>query len=237
MTDDATTDLPEGLTLDAPTARTGPTRVLVVDDNPVVRRGLRSYLETSDRIEVVGEAADGIAAEAAVREHRPDVTLLDVRMPRRDGISTAQAIRDLTVVVMMTFTDEPQHIRAALDAGATGYLVHGAFDADALVQTVLGAAVGTGAFSPQALEVLRVGRQEGDVEEQRRAAQAKYGLSDRQGELMELIARGMTNAEIARELFLAEKTVKNHVNAIFGKLVVTNRAEAIAVWLGTKQHW
>lgn len=224
------------LTLGAPLAPTGPTRVLIVDDNPVVRRGLRSYLETSERIDVVGEAGDGIVAETMVREHEPDVVLLDVRMPHRDGIQTARAIADRTTVVMLTFTEEPTHIRSALDAGASGYLVHGAFDADTLVQTVLGAAMGTGAFSPQALDVIRGARPVESPEERRRAAQTKFGLSDRQGELMDLIARGMTNAEIARELFLAEKTVKNHVNAIFGKLVVTNRAEAIAVWLGTKEY-
>lgn len=233
MADDLTLD---DLTLAEPPAPGGPTSVLVVDDNPLVRRGLRSFLETSERIEVVGEASDGVLAETMVTSLRPDVTLLDVRMPRRDGISTARLIADLTTVVMMTFTDEPEHIRAALDAGASGYLVHGSFDASTLVQTVLGAAQGTGAFSHQALAVIRGGSAPAAPEDPRRSAQARFGLSDRQGELMDMIARGYTNAEIARELYLAEKTVKNHVNAIFGKLVVTNRAEAIAVWLGTRRQ-
>ena len=226
----------EDLTLVAPERPTRATTVLVVDDNAVVRRGLLSYLETSDLIEVVGEASDGLLAESMVRSLRPDVVLLDVRMPRRDGIQTAKVIADLTTVVMLTFTDEPEHIRAALAAGATGYLVHGAFDADTLVQTVLGAAQGTGAFSMQALEVIRNAGSHRDQQTARQVAQATFGLSDRQGELMDLIAQGKTNAEIAATLYLAEKTVKNHVNAIFGKLVVTNRAEAIAVWLGTKDR-
>jgi DNA-binding NarL/FixJ family response regulator len=226
----------EDLTLVAPERPGRATTVLVVDDNAVVRRGLLSYLETSDLIDVVGEASDGLLAESMVRSLRPDVVLLDVRMPRRDGIQTAKVIADLTTVVMLTFTDEPEHIRAALAAGASGYLVHGAFDADTLVQTVLGAAQGTGAFSAQALEVIRNAGNHRDQQTARELAQATFGLSDRQGELMDLIAQGKTNAEIAAMLYLAEKTVKNHVNAIFGKLVVTNRAEAIAVWLGTKDR-
>jgi DNA-binding NarL/FixJ family response regulator len=228
MTDD--------LTLVAPERPARAITVLVVDDNAVVRRGLLSYLETSELIDVVGEASDGLLAESMVRSLGPDVVLLDVRMPRRDGIETAKVIADLTTVVMLTFTDEPQHIRAALAAGASGYLVHGAFDADTLVQTVLGAAQGTGAFSAQALEVIRNTGSHRDEQSARELARAAFGLSDRQAELMDLIAQGRTNAEIAATLYLAEKTVKNHVNAIFGKLVVTNRAEAIAVWLGTKDR-
>ena len=137
---------------------------------------------------------------------------------------------------MLTFTDEPEHIRAALAAGASGYLVHGAFDADTLVQTVVGASQGTGAFSAQALDVIRNAGSHRDERSAREAARQEFGLSERQVELMDLIAQGRTNAEIAAELFLAEKTVKNHVNAIFGKLVVSNRAEAIAVWLGTRDR-
>jgi len=155
-------------------------------------------------------------------------------MHRRDDVQTAQAIAGETTVIMLTFTDEPQHIRAALAAGASGYLVHGSFDATTLVHTVRGAVLGAGAFSQQALDAIRTPAPAADPEEERRQRQRRFDLSDRQGELMELIARGMTNAEIAAELYLAEKTVKNHVNAIFGMLVVSNRSEAIAVWLGTR---
>src|SRR5690606_34528704 len=120
------------------------TSVLIVDDNPVVRKGLRSLLETSDQILVVGEASDGVLAESMVHSLEPDIVLLDVRMPRRDGVQTAQAIADRTTVIMMTFTDEPEHIRAALAAGASGYLVHGSFDASTLVHTIRSAALGAG---------------------------------------------------------------------------------------------
>jgi DNA-binding NarL/FixJ family response regulator len=224
----------DDLTIAEPEASSGPTRTLIVDDNPVVRTGLRSLLETSSDIEVVGEAGDGVLAESMVNTLHPDVVLLDVRMPRRDGVQTARAIADQTTVVMLTFTEEPEHIRAALAAGASGYLVHGSFDASTLVHTVRQAALGAGAFSFQALEAIREARVPDDPDMERRRRQHRFDLSDRQGELMDLIAQGMTNAEIARQLFLAEKTVKNHVNAIFGKLVVTNRSEAIAVWLGTR---
>lgn len=224
----------DDLTLAVPEVSDAPTRILIVDDNSVVRTGLRSLLEISDLIDVVGEAGDGVLAESMVRTLKPDVVLLDVRMPRRDGVQTARAIADETTVIMLTFTDEPEHIRAALDAGASGYLVHGSFDATTLVHTVRSAAMGAGAFSHQALAAIRGTALREDPEVERRRRQQQFDLSDRQGELMELIAQGKTNAEIAGELFLAEKTVKNHVNAIFGKLVVTNRSEAIAVWLGTR---
>ncbi|WP_435743810.1 response regulator [Nocardioides sp. SYSU DS0663] len=228
--------MPEDLTVDAPATAAGPTRTLIVDDNPVVRTGLRSLLETSADIEVVGEASDGILAESMVQSLRPDVVLLDVRMPRRDGVQTARAIAGRTTVIMLTFTEEPEHVRAALAAGASGYLVHGTFDASTLVHTVRQAALGAGAFSRQALEAIRDTRAAADSGEELRRRQRRFELSDRQGELMELIAQGRTNAEIARELYLAEKTVKNHVNAIFAKLVVSNRSEAIAVWLGTRSE-
>jgi DNA-binding NarL/FixJ family response regulator len=222
------------LTIPLPEVSDTPTTVLIVDDNPVVRKGLRSLLETSDRITVVGEASDGILAESMVHTLKPDIVLLDVRMPRRDGVRTAQLIADQTTVIMMTFTDEPEHIRAALAAGASGYLVHGSFDANSLVHTIQGAALGSGAFSRQALDAIRTaGLGPADPEAERRQRQQAFGLSDRQGELMELIVQGKTNAQIAGELFLAEKTVKNHINAIFGKLLVANRAEAIALWMGT----
>ena len=221
------------LTLVVPEASQAPTRVLVVDDNVMVRKGLRSLLETSDLIEVVGEASDGIQAESMVRALRPEVVLLDVRMPRRDGVQTAQAIAGLTTVIMLTFTDEPEHIRAAVAAGASGYLVHGTFDAGSLVHTVRGAVLGGGAFSRQALQALRTPATAADPAVAQRERQAQFGLSERQAELMDLIARGMNNGEIASTLFLSEKTVKNHINSIFGRLVVTSRAEAIAVWLGT----
>lgn len=226
----------DNLTLVLPEASAHPTTVLIVDDNVMVRNGLRSLLESSDLIDVVGEASDGIQAEAMVRALRPEVVLLDVRMPRRDGVATAQVIAELTTVIMLTFTDEPEHIRSAVAAGASGYLVHGSFDAGSLVQTVRGAVLGGGAFSRQAIDALRQGATAPDPAKAMQERRDRFGLSERQAELMELIARGMNNGEIASTLFLSEKTVKNHINGIFGKLVVTSRAEAIALWLGTAEQ-
>lgn len=223
----------DGLTLSVVEAPDGPTTVLVVDDNVMVRKGLRGLLETSELIEVVGEASDGLQAESMTRALQPDVVLLDVRMPRRDGVETARAIAPLTTVVMLTFTNEPEHIRAAVAAGASGYLVHGSFDADALVHTVRSAVLGGGAFSREALDALRAGASAPDPAATKGARREEFGLSERQAELMDLITQGLSNRDIAKELFLSEKTVKNHINAIFGRLVVTSRSEAIALWLGT----
>ncbi|WP_239455444.1 response regulator transcription factor [Nocardioides gilvus] len=226
----------DDLTIVVPEVSATPTTVLIVDDNPVVRTGLRSLLETSPDVQVIGEASDGILAETMVRQLKPDVVLLDVRMPRRDGVRTARIIADQTIVIMLTFTDEPEHIRAAIAAGASGYLVHGSFDATTLAHTVRGAVLGAGAFSQQALAALRIVPTQRDPLAERARRLQEFGLSERQGELMDLIAQGKSNAEIAAKLFLAEKTVKNHINAIFGKLVVTNRGEAIALWLGTRDR-
>lgn len=229
--------MPEDLTLPVAEAPEDSTTVLIVDDNVIVRKGLRSLLETSDLIDVVGEASDGIQAESMVRALRPEVVLLDVRMPRRDGVQTVAEIADLTTVIMLTFTDEPESIRRAVAGGASGYLVHGTFDADSLVQTIRGSVLGGGVFSRQALAALRAGSApQPDPEEQSRRRRVEFGLSERQAEIMDMIARGLSNADIARVCFLSEKTVKNHINGIFGKLVVTNRGEAIATWLGTTRE-
>ncbi len=210
-----------------------PTTVLIVDDNVIVRRGLRSLLETSPLVTVVGEASDGVQAESMVRALRPEAVLLDVRMPRRDGVETAAAIAGLSTVIMLTFTEEPDSIRNAVAAGASGYLIHGSFDADSLVQTVRCAVLGTGAFSRQAVEVLRGGAATEDPRELEARRRARFGLSERQAEIMGFISRGMSNADIAKACYLSDKTVKNHINGIFGKLVVANRGQAIATWLGT----
>jgi DNA-binding NarL/FixJ family response regulator len=132
---------------------------------------------------------------------------------------------------MLTFTDEPEVVRAAVAAGACGYLVHGTFEADTLAQSVRGAASGTGAFSRAALAALRPALTPAPAVIALR--NGGHELSQRQFEVMEVIASGRTNSEIAKEFFLSEKTVKNHINQIFARLGVGSRAEAMAVWLGT----
>jgi DNA-binding NarL/FixJ family response regulator len=207
----------------------GPVTVLVVDDNAVVRSGLCGLLEASSDIHVVGEAWDGERAVEMARALLPDVVLLDVRMPRQDGVTAAREISGISRVLMMTFTDDHQVIRDAFAAGACGYLVHGAFAADDLVSSILAVARGSGVFSTEALQALRTAPPAGPpvVEAPQRP---ELGLSERQTEIMELISSGLSNGEIAARCYLSEKTVKNHINRIFATLGVRTRSEAISLW-------
>lgn len=208
--------------------------VVLADDNPLVRIGLRSLLDASREIEVVGEAADGAQAVDLVERLSPDVVLLDVRMPHLDGVETASRIAGRAKVLMLTSSEEPKIIQAALATGAVGYLVHGAHKPDEIVAAVISAARGSMLLAPAAAETAlsafasalpgpgpdTAGRDAGNL-----------GLTARESEIMSLVANGMTNREIARECFLAEKTVKNHLNRIFAKLGVRTRAEAVSRWL------
>ncbi|HEY7486989.1 MAG TPA: response regulator transcription factor [Streptosporangiaceae bacterium] len=203
-------------------------RIMVVDDNPVVRSGLVSLLEAAG-MRVVGEAGDGASAVRLAEQITPDVVLLDVRMPQLDGVAAARAIAEHALVIMVTYTDQPEVVRDAIGNGAAGYLVHGTFTADDLITAVHDALNGTNPLSPPAVSAL--------MSTVRRAPsrRTRFGLSTREAEVMDLVAAGRSNSEIARQLVLAEKTVKNHVNHIFGKLDVTTRAAAIARWIGTAQ--
>ncbi len=205
-------------------------KALIVDDSSVVRRGVRTLLELDGGIRVVGEAGDGDEGLRLAAETKPDIVLLDVRMPRRDGLSIVAELVRSSRVLMLTFSDEATVVREAMVAGATGYLVHGTFDADSLAATVRSAAAGMAAFSGPALNAMMNGdRSLSDTT----TKASTWGLSLRQSEVMNLIAQGRSNREIARELFLTEKTVKNHINQIFTKLSATSRGAAIATWLGT----
>ncbi|MFI6517203.1 response regulator [Spirillospora sp. NPDC050679] len=218
-------------------------RVLVVDDNVVVRSGLISLLEVSG-IEVVGEAGDGLTALEETERLRPDLVFLDVQMPLMDGVAAVESLSRITQVIMLTYTDDPATVRAAIGNGAVGYLVHGTFSAEELTNAVHSAVQGSNPLSSVAVSAL-VGavRQDSQavvepepVESRQVAAPAvgeRFGLSARETEVMSLIVQGRSNGEIAERLFLAEKTVKNHVNRIYAKLGVTSRAAAIALWLGT----
>jgi DNA-binding NarL/FixJ family response regulator len=182
----------------------------------------------------VGEAWDGERAVELARSLQPDVVLLDVRMPRRDGVSAVPDIVAYSRVLMMTYTQEPDVIRQAVAAGASGYVVHGSFDAEDLVATVRSVARGVGVFTGEAMDALRAGPQPAAAEQTARGRGDDLGLSERQAEIMALVGAGLTNGEIARTCFLAEKTVKNHINHIFAVLGARSRGEAIALWLGTR---
>ncbi|WP_432094225.1 response regulator [Streptomyces sp. bgisy100] len=306
-----------------------PLRVVVADDNPVVRAGLSTLLGSREGIEVAAEAADGRQAYDAALRHRPDVILLDVRMPGVDGIEALPHLTPLAPVLMLTYSGERDVVREALRLGAGGYLVHGEFTVDQLVLAVRDLRAGRAHFTVTAadalLEHVRAGaydapsaaapRRPGGhrdpavptgfgpaveacdagpvpppavgVPQQDRVARkgvapasespleswtslqvrrnmgqsiagssggrspsarpwtavgepwsgspvdrAQFGLSRREAEVMELITTGMSNQHIAAACFISEKTVKNHINRIFGKLRCESRSAAIAVWMG-----
>ncbi|CAM5564071.1 DNA-binding response regulator [Streptomyces avidinii] len=215
-------------------------RVLIADDNPVVRAGLTALLAATEGIEVVAEAADGREALSLTRLHAPAVVLLDVRMPGVDGISALPHLVRLAPVLMLTYRRESEIVREALLLGAGGYLVHGEFTADDLIRAVHDVREGRPHFTPSAASAL-LAELRSSSQPQRTVAQSSerlhnsvvFGLSSREVEIMELIASGMNNQQIAATCFISEKTVKNHINRIFAKLQSTTRSEAIARWLGT----
>ncbi|MER7898722.1 response regulator transcription factor [Streptomyces sp. NPDC096046] len=274
-------------------------RVVVADDNPVVRAGLTALLSGRADIEVVAEAADGRQAVEAAHQHRPDVVLLDVRMPGVDGISALPYLVRIAPVVMLTYSRESEIVQEALRRGAGGYLVHGEFTADQLVEAVRGIKEGRAHFTPTAAGALlaqlrqdrapapplpeglgqsssatayglststqsyiptqqpaspvhfntaphsspenlsqvqpHVGQSSSGWTSGRPAApdRSRFQLSTREAEIMDLIASGMNNQQIAATCFISEKTVKNHINRIFAKLHSTSRSEAAAKWIGT----
>ncbi|MFD7497306.1 response regulator [Streptomyces sp. NPDC059832] len=286
----------------------GALRVVVADDNPVVRAGLGVLLSGRDDIEVVAEAADGRQAYDMAVLHRPDVVLLDVRMPGVDGISALPHLVRVAPVMMLTYSRESEIVHEALRLGAGGYLVHGEFTADQLVRAVRDTKDGRAHFTATAANALLAHMRQGpgpqgrplpeglgtalttgvpsqgsgydghapsSVQQHGAPAHApkpepsppaprpvqssqglshlqpvvaqssmtggpgdglnrrQFGLSSREVEVMELIASGMSNQQIAATCFISEKTVKNHINRIFTKLHSASRSEAIARWLGT----
>ncbi|MCK1796554.1 response regulator transcription factor [Streptomyces sp. XM4193] len=200
-------------------------RVLLVDDHQVVRRGLRTFLEVQEDIEVVGEAADGAQAVALAQELRPAVVLMDVKMPGTDGI---QALRELRrsenparVLVVTSFTEQ-RTVVPALRAGAAGY-VYKDIDPDALAGAIRSVHAGHVLLQPEVADALL-------TQESPAAGQGRPGtLTDREREVLGLIADGRSNRDIARHLVLSEKTVKTHVSNILMKLDLADRTQA-ALW-------
>ena len=195
-------------------------RVVLVDDNAIVRRGIASLLAEADGIEVVGEAADGRQAIAVARETRPDVVCLDVRMPVMDGVAAAKPLSESAKVLMLSYSEDEPLVTGAIANGASGYLVHGRFDPDELEQRIKAVARGEMVLSPAVTPAV--------FDALRRAP----GPANDEREVLNLLARGLSNREIAEELVITNKTVKNHLSRIYEKIGVHSRAEAIALWLG-----
>lgn len=215
-------------------------RVLIADDNPVVRAGLAALLEAAGDITVTAQASDGREALSLTRRHAPDVVLLDVRMPGVDGISALPHLVRLAPVLMLTYSRESEIVRESLLLGAGGYLVHGEFTPDDLVRAVHDVREGRPHFTPTAAGTLLTDLRTSSQPQRTVAGSPErlhnsvlFGLSSREVEIMDLIASGMSNQRIAAACFISEKTVKNHINRIFAKLQSTTRSEAIAHWLGT----
>jgi two-component system, NarL family, response regulator LiaR len=195
-------------------------RVLLVDDHPVVRQGLRALLSTQDGIEVVGEADDGEAAVAATERLSPDVVLMDVVMPGMDGVEALRRIgerRPQTRVVMLTSYADERTAMEAVDAGASGFLLKDASPRD-VAAAIRAAHRGEAVLHPSVAAKL--------LAERRRPPAAHADLTARELEVLRLIARGLQNKQIAAQLHVSEKTVKTHVSAILRKLDVTDRTQA-----------
>ena len=201
-------------------------RVLIVDDDPLVRAGLTMMLDGADGISVAGEAADGDEVPAALERHGVDVVLMDLRMPRVDGVQATARVRarpGRTEVIVLTTFDSDEEILAALHAGASGFLLKDTPPSQ-ITDAVLRVAAGESILSPSVTRRLidhAVDRARGAHDARERLGR----LSEREQEVVRAVARGHTNAEIAQQMYLSVATVKAHVTQILTKLELTNRTQ------------
>ncbi|MCX2180072.1 response regulator transcription factor [Streptomyces sp. SKN60] len=218
-------------------AATAPTRVFLVDDHEVVRRGLRDLLDDEPDLEVVGEASTAEQALARGPALRPDVAVLDVRLPDGDGISVCRELRsrmpDLACLMLTSFDDEDALLDAIM-AGAAGYVLKQIKGSD-LVSAVRTVATGQSMLDPattaRLMHSLRDPEAAKPPEDERLAV-----LSERERSVLELIGEGLTNRQIAKRLYLSEKTVKNHISRLLGKLGVERRVQAAVIAAQAHEH-
>jgi DNA-binding NarL/FixJ family response regulator len=200
-----------------------PIRVLLVDDHAVVRRGLQGFFELLDDIEVVGEADNGRQAIEATRATKPDVVLMDLLMPEVDGIAATAAIKselpDVEIVALTSFVEEAR-VTAALEAGASGFILKDA-DADDVAAAIRAAYRGEVHLDPAVASLLAR-----RVRERATTANAPENLTDREREVLGLVARGLSNQAIADRLAITERTARTHVSNILAKLGLTSRTQA-----------
>ena len=201
-------------------------KVLLVDDHDLLRRGMKTMLESEGTIEVIGEASDGSKVLQMVEENMPDVILIDVIMPKKDGIEATREVKDAfpnVGVVVLSGHDDQQFVFDALKAGASGYILKTA-ELDEVVQTVKSVAAGEGKLDPQlALRVLT----EFQSYQRNEVSDVYQPLTPREREILQLMSEGLPNKTIASRLTISERTVTTHVANIYAKLHVNNRVSAI----------
>jgi NarL family two-component system response regulator LiaR len=201
----------------------GKIKVMVVDDHDVVREGISGFLNAFDDLELVGEARDGQEAVVLCAKTQPDVILMDIVMPVMDGIEATEVIREkypnVKVVILTSFNDEDSVVQG-LQAGAISYLLKNASIHD-MSSTIRAAYAGKPVLAPEAAQAL--------IKSKTSPAEPNYNLNDRELEVLALMTRGMSNPDIAKELYLSRSTIKFHVSAILSKLGVSSRTEAAAL--------
>jgi len=211
-----------------------PIRTLIVDDHALFRRGLEMVLAAEPDIELVGEASDGAEAVEKAGESLPDIVLMDIRMPRSSGIEACRAMKDVVPsakIIILTISDEEEDLFEAIRAGASGYLLKD-IPLDEVAAAVRSVHGGQSLINPSMAgklltEFATLARRDAEEEPSKHAPAPK--LTEREMEVLRLVARGMNNRDIAKELFISENTVKNHVRNILEKLQIHSRMEAVMI--------
>ncbi len=209
-----------------------PIRVVIVDDQSLMREGLRTLLELHADIDVIGEAADGLEAERVVRDHEPDIVLMDLRMPRRDGIAATKAVlghRGSAQILVLTTFDDDELVLQAIEAGAAGYLLKD-IGSDALAEAIRTVARGESPLQPtvarKLLHHLRARHAGRVATTEPLALGSGESLTPRELEVLALLGRGASNREIAAHLMISEGTVRNYISVILAKTGLRDRTQA-----------